>query len=75
MTIGGLTLLLQALNTVARPVTELAMAIGGRIARTRATPDQDPSALWEPSGDGTVSGGLKARPSVYAALRLGHWRR
>src|SRR5215207_5129895 len=75
VTIGGLTLLLQPLNTVARPVTELAMAVVSRIARTRATPDQDPSALWEPSGDGTVSGGLKGRPSVYAALRLGRWRR
>jgi NAD(P)-dependent dehydrogenase (short-subunit alcohol dehydrogenase family) len=70
VTVGGSTLLLQAVNAVARPVTEAAMTLVGRIARPRASPDPAPDALWEPSGDGTVDGGLRGRPSLYAALRL-----
>jgi short-subunit dehydrogenase len=70
VTVGGATLLLQAVNAVARPVTETAMAVIGRFARPRATADPAPDALWEPSGDGTADGGLKGRPSLYGALRL-----
>jgi short-subunit dehydrogenase len=69
LTVGGSTLLLQALNAVARPLTEAAMAAIARVARPRATADPAPNALWEPSGDGTVEGGLSGRPSLYAALR------
>lgn len=69
LTVGGATLALQALNAVARPLTEAAMAAVARVGRRRATPDPAPNALWEPSGDGTVEGGLSGRPSLYAALR------
>jgi NAD(P)-dependent dehydrogenase (short-subunit alcohol dehydrogenase family) len=69
ITVGGSTLLLQAVNAVARPVTEAAMAAVARVGRPRATRDQAANALWEPSGDGTVDGGLSGRLSLYAALR------
>jgi short-subunit dehydrogenase len=69
ITVGGSTLVLQAVNAVARPLTEGAMAVISRIARPRATADPAPDALWEPSGEGTVDGGLSGRPSLYAAVR------
>jgi hypothetical protein len=70
VTIGGATLLLQAVNAVARPLTELAMAVVTRVARPLASADAAPDALWEPSGDGAVDSDLKGRPSAYAAVRL-----
>jgi len=69
LTVGGATLLLQAVNAVARPLTEAALAVLARVGRRRARQDAAPNALWEPSGDGTVDGGLSGRPSLYAALR------
>lgn len=69
ITVGGSTLLLQAVNAVARPITEVAFAAMARVGRRRSTPDPAPDALWEPSGDGSVDGGLRGRPSAYAALR------
>jgi hypothetical protein len=69
ITVGGSTHPLQAVNALARPATETALAAVARLARPRATRDPAPNALWEPSGDGTVEGGLSGRPSLYAAVR------
>jgi NAD(P)-dependent dehydrogenase (short-subunit alcohol dehydrogenase family) len=68
VTVGGSTLVLQAVNTVARPVTERALSLVGRLSRAAAAPDPAPNALWEGSGDGTVSGGLGGRPSLVASV-------
>ena len=69
VTIGGATLLLQAASAVARPLTERALSLAARLGRSLAEPDASADALWEPSGDGSVDGGLGGRPSVLASLR------
>jgi short-subunit dehydrogenase len=66
LTIGGATLAMQA---APRAVMERAFGIAGRLARAAAGQDHAPNALWEPSGDGTTTGGLRGRPSVVATLR------
>lgn len=70
VTVGGAMLVLQAATTVARPAVQAAMGVVARFGRSAASPDPSPNALWEPSGDGTVSGELAGRPSVLAAARL-----
>jgi NAD(P)-dependent dehydrogenase (short-subunit alcohol dehydrogenase family) len=70
VTVGGGTLLLQGLNVVARPVVEQVVGLAGRLARRQASVDDTPDALWSPSGDGTVDGGLGGRPSLLNVLRL-----
>jgi NAD(P)-dependent dehydrogenase (short-subunit alcohol dehydrogenase family) len=70
LTVGGATLVLQAANTVARPVAERVLALMARVGRSLAEADPAPDALWEPSGDGRVDGGLGGRSSVLTALRL-----
>lgn len=70
VTIGGGILALQLVNAVARPLVERGLALAAQFARSAAKPDPAPDALWEPSGDGTLDGGLGGRPSLLAALRL-----
>jgi NAD(P)-dependent dehydrogenase (short-subunit alcohol dehydrogenase family) len=74
VTIGGATLLLQAASAVARPLTERALSLVARLGRSLAEPDGAADALWEPSGDGSVDGGLGGRPSVVASVRRGRSR-
>jgi NAD(P)-dependent dehydrogenase (short-subunit alcohol dehydrogenase family) len=66
VTVGGATIAAQLLP---RPVRERVLGLAGRLARANAAPGDAPNVLWEPSGDGTVSGGLGGRPSVVAAMR------
>jgi len=75
VTVGGATLALRLASAVARPLTERALALAARLGRSLAGPDPHPDALWEPSGDGSVDGGLGGRPSVVTAIRLGRSRR
>jgi len=70
VTVGGMILALQLANTVARPVTERALALAARLGRSAAEGDPAPNALWEPSGDGTVAGGIAGRRSLLNAVRL-----
>jgi NAD(P)-dependent dehydrogenase (short-subunit alcohol dehydrogenase family) len=70
VTVGGATVALQAANAVARPAVERALALLARVGRARADRDGARNALWEPSGDGTIEGGLGGRPSALAAARL-----
>ncbi len=70
VTVGGSTVLLELANRIARPLTERAFALVARLGRTHADSDPAVDALWAPSGDGTLKGGLRGRPSVLAALRL-----
>jgi NAD(P)-dependent dehydrogenase (short-subunit alcohol dehydrogenase family) len=72
--IGGSTLLLQAVSSAARPLLDRGIRRIARYWLDHATPERAPNALWEPSGDGSLSGGQKGRPSVYAALRLARSR-
>ena len=74
VTVGGATLAIGLLDRLARPVLRQALAVGTRIGRAAAGPDDAPNALWSPSGDGTTGGGLRGRPSLWAALRLGRSR-
>jgi NAD(P)-dependent dehydrogenase (short-subunit alcohol dehydrogenase family) len=74
LTIGGATLLLQAAGAVARPLTERALSLAARLGRALGGPDDAPSSLWEPSGDGSVDDGLGGRPSVVTSARLGRSR-
>ncbi len=68
VTVGGSTLVLQAMNAVARPVVAGALSVVGRLSRAAAAPDPAPNALWEPSGDGTEDGGLGGRRSLLTAI-------
>jgi NAD(P)-dependent dehydrogenase (short-subunit alcohol dehydrogenase family) len=70
VTVGGSTVLLTLAERHARPLVERAFALAGRLARARAHPDQAPSGLWEPSGEGVLDGHLHGRPSLLAALQL-----
>jgi len=70
VTVGGSIALVELANAVARPVVERALALLARLGRARASTEEVPNGLWEPSGDGTVEGGLGGRPSALAALRL-----
>lgn len=70
LTVGGATLLLETGARCARPLLERGLALVARVARARAAPDRAPAALHEPSGDGTLVGELRGRPSVVTALRL-----
>lgn len=70
VTVGGSTVLLSFAERHARPLMERALALAGRFARARAHPDDSPRGLWEPSGDGELSGHLHGRPSLLAALQL-----
>ena len=72
--IGGSTLLLQAVSSAARPLLDRGVQRIARYWLDHAKPERAPNALWEPSGDGSLSGGQKGRPSVYAALRLARFR-
>jgi NAD(P)-dependent dehydrogenase (short-subunit alcohol dehydrogenase family) len=67
---GGATVVLGLASALAQPLVQRALALAGRLARRRATPDPAPGALWEPSGDGTLDAGLHGRPSLLVALRL-----
>jgi len=70
ITVGGSTRLLGLAERYARPLTERALALAGRLARARAHPDATPHGLWEPSGEGELGGHLHGRPSLLAALQL-----
>jgi NAD(P)-dependent dehydrogenase (short-subunit alcohol dehydrogenase family) len=70
VTVGGSTLLLAFAERRARPLVERALALVGRLARSHAHADRAPDALWQPSGEGVLDGGLHGRPSLLAALRL-----
>ena len=70
VTIGGSTMLLEAANGLARPALERVLSLAARLGRGLAERDEVPNALWAPSGDGTVKGGIGGRPSLLAALRL-----
>lgn len=70
VTVGGATVLLELAQVVARPALERAMALVARAARAHAAPDDAPQGLWEPSGDGSIGGGLRGRRSTLATLRL-----
>jgi short-subunit dehydrogenase len=70
VTVGGSTRLLSLAEQLARPLTERAFALVGRLARARAREQDTPRGLWEPSGDGTLGGHLHGRPSLLAALQL-----
>jgi NAD(P)-dependent dehydrogenase (short-subunit alcohol dehydrogenase family) len=69
LTVGGSTVALQLASLVARPVVERAFALAARFGRDAARPGSSAQALWEPSGDGTVEGGLGGRPSALAAAQ------
>jgi NAD(P)-dependent dehydrogenase (short-subunit alcohol dehydrogenase family) len=69
ITVGGTTIALQVASLVARPLVERAFALVSRLGRSTAQPEPSPRALWEPSGDGTVHGGLGGRPSALAAAQ------
>jgi short-subunit dehydrogenase len=69
ITVGGSTVVLQVASLVARPVVERGFALAARLGRAAAQPDSAPQALWEPSGDGTVEGGLGGRSSALAAAQ------
>jgi NAD(P)-dependent dehydrogenase (short-subunit alcohol dehydrogenase family) len=69
VTVGGSTVLLDALSALTPRLVERALALLARGARAGASSDEGPAALWEPSGDGALDGGLKGRPSLLAALR------
>ncbi|MBS1868351.1 MAG: SDR family NAD(P)-dependent oxidoreductase [Actinobacteria bacterium] len=64
------TRLLGLAERYARPLTERALALAGRLARDRAHADATPHGLWEPSGEGELGGHLHGRPSLLAALQL-----
>ena len=74
VTVGGATLALQLASAVARPLAERGLALAARLGRSHAQSDPSADALWEPSGDGTVEGGLGGRPSVVTSVRLGRSR-
>jgi NAD(P)-dependent dehydrogenase (short-subunit alcohol dehydrogenase family) len=74
ITVGGAMLVLQLVNALARPLLDRGVTRIARYWLDRLTTDPAPNALWEPSGNGNLSGGQKGRPSVYAALRLARSR-
>jgi NAD(P)-dependent dehydrogenase (short-subunit alcohol dehydrogenase family) len=69
VTVGGFILALQLANSVARPLTERGFALAARLGRSAAEVDSAPNALWEPSGDGEVGGGIGGRGSLLTAVR------
>jgi NAD(P)-dependent dehydrogenase (short-subunit alcohol dehydrogenase family) len=70
VTVGGSTVLLELGARRARSLVERALALAARLGRERASRDDAPAGLWEPTGDGTLDGELRGRPSLLAALRL-----
>jgi short-subunit dehydrogenase len=70
VTVGGSGALLNAAWTLARPLAELALRTYGIAGQADRRPAPSPGSLWEPSGEGEISGGYGGRPSVYTALRM-----
>lgn len=69
--VGGTTVLLSFAERRARPLVERAFALAARVAGARARRDDGAEeGLWEPSGEGELSGHLHGRPSLLAALQL-----
>jgi NAD(P)-dependent dehydrogenase (short-subunit alcohol dehydrogenase family) len=61
----GRTAVARRVEAEGRRAVELRADVGDRMALERVIAD----GVWEPSGDGTVSGGLGGRPSLVAAVR------
>lgn len=72
--VGGATLVLQLVANTARPLLDSGVKRIARFWLDHRMIQPAPNALWEPSGDGSLSGGQKGRPSLYAALRLARSR-
>jgi NAD(P)-dependent dehydrogenase (short-subunit alcohol dehydrogenase family) len=70
VTVGGMIVGLELANRVARPLVERVLGLAARIGRRAASADPTPNALWEPSGEGRLEGGISGRPSLLAAVRL-----
>jgi NAD(P)-dependent dehydrogenase (short-subunit alcohol dehydrogenase family) len=61
--VGGESKFVDALYRTARPAAELLLLFVDRWFRTGAVPAEVPGALWEPTDQARVSGGIPARDS------------
>lgn len=62
--VGGLTRLLQTAHRIARPVSDRVLAQIANYARNAGEPRPGAAAIWNPSGNGELGGGLGGRPSI-----------
>ena len=53
-----------ALRALARPASDLGLAVASRWARSHGAPVEPGRALWEPVGEGRVSGNVRRGPST-----------
>jgi NAD(P)-dependent dehydrogenase (short-subunit alcohol dehydrogenase family) len=71
ITIGGLARLIELAFAAARPLADVALTLGGRYYESGREPVPGRGGLWEAQGTGRCDGGLRGRPSLWGALRLG----
>jgi len=69
--LGGETVLMDLLDTYARPVSQRVLMTIDRWYRSGDRPAPDPGALWRTPGRARPSGGIPGRDSLLAPLQLG----
>ena len=69
--LGGETVLMDLLDTYARPVSQRVLMTIDRWYRSGDQPSPDPGALWRTPERGRPSGGIPGRDSLLAPLQLG----
>jgi len=70
VTVGGAMMAFQTVYPLARPLLEPLIGIGSRAVSRSDGSEGHAGGLHEPSGDGTVGGGMLGRPSVVNELRM-----
>jgi NAD(P)-dependent dehydrogenase (short-subunit alcohol dehydrogenase family) len=70
MTVGGEARLIELAWTLARPVGEAILGAAFRLYSSGQEPAPGPGLLWEGTGTGALSDGMRGRPSLWAPIRL-----
>ena len=69
--LGGETVIMDLLDTYARPVSQRVLMTIDRWYRSGDQPSPDPGALWRPPNRARLGGGIPGRDSLLAPLQLG----
>jgi short-subunit dehydrogenase len=71
VTVGGAMVLIEGVHALARSLSEAALSLIARTARSSGSPGPGKRAIAEPSGAGRTSAGLLSRPSVAVIIGSG----
>lgn len=70
LSVGSAAALLALTASLARPISDLALATYGVAGVKTEMRSREPGALWQASGEGQVRGGYGSRPTLWTAIRL-----